>query len=190
MRTSSGSCTRAATPTPDLVHIRDAGPADAAAIAAVHVLGWRAAYRAQMPADYLDALDGSQRERGWRHRLNTVARDPLRLALVVEDSGAVVGFVSAGPTEDEDAGEDTAEIYAIYVAPNRLGEGFGRALLARAEERLRHMRFRAATLWVLEGNHRAIAFYEAAGGGHDGARSTHSAGGLSLPTLRYRKTLA
>jgi ribosomal protein S18 acetylase RimI-like enzyme len=172
------------------VGVRDARPGDAAAIAAVHVLGWKAAYRAQMPAHVLDSLDVLERERDWRDRLSAVSHEPVDLTLVVEDAGTVVGFLSAGRARDEDAGDDTAEVTAIYVSPDRLGEGFGRALFARGEKQLRDMGFRAATLWVLEGNHRAIAFYEAAGWRHDGSRSAHSVAGLRLPVIRYRTMLA
>jgi ribosomal protein S18 acetylase RimI-like enzyme len=119
-----------------------------------------------------------------------VERDLQSFTLVVEDAGRVVGFVTAGPTRDPDAGPRTAEVYAIYVAPERLREGFGRALLTGARQALSIRGFSVVTLWVLETNRPAIAFYEAAGWHDDGARSPQSIDGLSLPSIRYRVVLA
>jgi ribosomal protein S18 acetylase RimI-like enzyme len=172
------------------VLLREAGGDDAGAIAAVQVHGWQAAYRGQLPDDYLDALDVEARERAWRDRLGTVERDVQSFTLVVEDAGRVVGFVTAGPTRDPDAGPRTAEVYAIYVAPERLREGFGRALLTGARQALSIRGFSVVTLWVLETNRPAIAFYEEAGWHDDGSRSPQSIDGLSLPSVRYRVVLA
>jgi ribosomal protein S18 acetylase RimI-like enzyme len=54
----------------------------------------------------------------------------------------------------------TAEIGALYVDPAHWGEGVGTALLEATLAELRRQDYRAAILWVLPENHRAIAFYE------------------------------
>ncbi|MEU6929538.1 hypothetical protein AB0A05_10295 [Streptomyces sp. NPDC046374] len=41
--------------------IREAAPSDAAAVAAVHIRSWRAAYRGLVPDAYLDSLDVGER---------------------------------------------------------------------------------------------------------------------------------
>ena len=71
----------------------------------------------------------------------------------------IVGFASVGPSRDE---RGIGELYAIYVEPDQWSTGAGRALIERAEERLRHA-YGEATLWVLEDNPRARAFYERGG---------------------------
>jgi ribosomal protein S18 acetylase RimI-like enzyme len=80
----------------------------------------------------------------------------------------VVGFVTFGPSRDEDA-VGMGEIYALYVDPGRYGGGLGRMLMAHARGRLKEQGFEAAVLWVLQGNERAARFYEREGWKPDGA---------------------
>jgi len=54
-------------------------------------------------------------------------------------------------------------LYAIYLERAVLGRGVGRRLLTYALHDLRLGGYGAATLRVLDGNARAIRFYEAAG---------------------------
>jgi L-amino acid N-acyltransferase YncA len=56
---------------------------------------------------------------------------PSHSLLVAEREGRVIGFVSVGPTTDEGAAADTGEVYAIYLHPDIVGTGVGRALFAR-----------------------------------------------------------
>ena len=173
--------------------VRVAAEADADGIAGVHVRGWRAAYRGEVPDGYLDALDVADRTRRWCHRLATIAADPRSAVLVAEDDGVVVGFASVGPADPVETSEptepDAGEVYAIYVEPERIGTGVGRALLAAATDELRAMGCRTGLLWVLPGNDRARRFYESAGWRHDGAEAVQRLDGLELPSIRYRSTL-
>ena len=171
------------------MRVRDAVAGDAASLARVHVDGWRAAYRGQIPDAYLDGLDVAEREIAWCRQLGAVDRDPARCTIVAEDGGRVVGFAGVGPAEDDDASPAAGEVYAIYVSPDRLREGIGRALLARAEQALRDRGYEVATLWVLATNAGAMAFYESVGWEPDGARTNQVIGGLSLPSVRYRTRL-
>ena len=59
---------------------------------------------------------------------------------------------------------------ALYVRADRWGTGIGYALLEVA------IGDRAAYLWVLEGNARAIRFYERQGFRLDGTRDEHDEG--------------
>ncbi len=49
---------------------------------------------------------------------------------------------------------------ALYVRATAWGTGAGGRLLREALERLREPAYREVTLWVLEGNRRAVGFYE------------------------------
>jgi ribosomal protein S18 acetylase RimI-like enzyme len=82
--------------------------------------------------------------------------------------GAVIGFVTFGPSRDEDA-VGMGEIYALYVDPGRYRGGVGRMLMAHARRRLKGEGFEAAVLWALIGNDRAAGFYEREGWRPDGA---------------------
>jgi len=81
-------------------------------------------------------------------------------AFVAVDDGEVVGVVLSGP--DPDA-PNRGHLSRLYVAPERWGEGIGRRLYDTCLAHLRGRRFGDATLWVLEENTRARAWYERLG---------------------------
>jgi GNAT superfamily N-acetyltransferase len=170
------------------VEVRHAEVADARQIAEVHVASWQVAYRELLPASDLDLLEVSQFE-SWRRR-RIEAMDRSNSATLVVEDGGVVGFVDVGPTRDEHLDEsEVAELYAIYLDPERWGEGHGRALIVAAEEAMAGLGFRSAMLWVLEGNARARAFYEGAGWEPDGGRQLERIISTELYEVRYAKAL-
>jgi ribosomal protein S18 acetylase RimI-like enzyme len=164
--------------------VRPAGVEDANAIAGIHVRSWQAAYRGLIPDDVLDGLSVERRTETWRGWLATAS--PVAVWVAEEEGGRIVGFVSAGPSEDRDA----AEIQAIYVEPDRSGRGIGRALLRRAVDELRAGGHAEVVLWVLDGNDRAQRFYEAAGWRADGGAKVEAMEGVDLSQVRYRLSLA
>lgn len=167
--------------------IRAATPADARAIAEVHVASWRATYRGLLPDAYLDRLSVDEREAQRRE----VLEDPASEwgTLVAEEDGRVIGFAAFGPSRDDDAPPGTGEIPAIYLAPEVVGTGVGRDLFAEATAGLRKAGFERATLWVLEANERARRFYERAGWTLDGETSDHDFDCANEPMVRYAADL-
>jgi len=165
--------------------IRRAGPADAPAIARVQVASWRAAYAGLMPDALLAGLSIEQRAAGWRNRLEHRAPPSYRCFVLQGAGQEVRGFVSTGPSRDDDAAPSTVELYAFYLDPTAWGRGLGRALFAAAVSDLQDRGCGAITLWVLEGNARARRFYEAAGLEPDGAARIEVEEGAALPHLRY-----
>lgn len=63
-----------------------------------------------------------------------------------------------------------SEIDRIYVHPDFMGKGVGRALMSHALERLRGLGCDNVCLWVLEDNRVAREFYQAMGFSTDGKR--------------------
>jgi ribosomal protein S18 acetylase RimI-like enzyme len=167
--------------------IREAVPEDARAIAEIHVRSWQATYRGLLSDEYLDGL--TVEDRVEQHRLSLEEPRAGWTTWVVDEGAGPVGFAVTGPSEDADAGERTAELYAIYLDPERLGTGTGRRLFEHAVGDLRSRGFRAATLWVLETNERARGFYEAAGWAHDGTVTSERVDCEMRPTVRYRVEL-
>mgnify|MGYP003441106860 CR=1 FL=1 len=108
---------------------------------------------------------------------------------LAEEDGRAVGFAGAAKSEDADAEDRTAELYAIYLEPDRVGTGAGRELFAHAIDDLRDRGFRTATLWVLETNERARRFYEIAGWKPDGTVTSERVDCEMRPTVRYRVDL-
>src|SRR5262245_38716123 len=172
------------------VTIRLGSEADAPAVAGIHVRAWRWAYRGLLPDDFLDALGTSleRREAFWRGRFGPEAAEE-RL-WVAEVDGRVVGFSHTRPSQEADATPDTAELTTIYLEPEVVGTGIGRALFTLAVEDLRRRGFRAITLWMLDSNARARRFYEIAGWRPDGAAKTDTVRGVELREVRYRIDLS
>jgi GNAT superfamily N-acetyltransferase len=167
--------------------VRDARPADADAIAAVHLRTWQVAYRGLIPDDVLDSFELDEWTANRRRRL----ADPGIHTFVAETDGTVCGFVSVGPSRDDDMiGE--GELYALYVEPERWGHGLGRALHAAGIDTLGDLGFREAALWVLEANERARRFYERAGWALDEPACKLLPSGMArgLTEVRYRRKLS
>ncbi|WP_025618191.1 GNAT family N-acetyltransferase [Salinispora cortesiana] len=154
--------------------IRPATAADAAAVAAVYVRSWRAAYAELLPQAVLASLD----EVDWARRFCS-RRDPARSTLLAFTPGRVVGVVMAGPDRQDPL---LAEIYAIYVLPEIQGQGVGAALLDAA---IAPLDAAAVRLWCAAANNNSRRFYERRGFVLDGATGSYEIGGHRLTTVRY-----
>ena len=166
--------------------IRDACPADAEALAALHVAVWQQAYRGILPDAYLDGLTPAQRLPLWQSILAEEASGHLTLVLEAGD-GSLGGFLSAGPPRDLPRGGRTlyrAEIYAINILPALQGRGQGRRLLLHAADWLGERGLMPFFLWVLADNARARSFYDMLGG-QLAARRSVAIGGKRLTELAY-----
>jgi ribosomal protein S18 acetylase RimI-like enzyme len=166
------------------VHLRPARPGDAGGIARVHIASWQRAYRHVFPAQYLAALSVQQREERWLLALT----QGTHAIVVAEDDDAIVGFVAAGASRDEDVPEGrVGELLTIYVTPRSWGTGIGRRLHDAAIQSLADGGYAEATLWVLDSNQRARGFYERRGWSPDGAVKHGERGGSAITELRYRR---
>jgi ribosomal protein S18 acetylase RimI-like enzyme len=165
--------------------IRPATTTDAPALATVHVRSWQWAYRGQVPDAYLDHLGKTLGERVEARRAQLEHVPPENRWWVAEQSGNQVGFAVTGPSGDDDAAPLTAEVFALYLDPDAVGKGTGRALLCHAVTDFRQRGFQRATLWVLQSNQRARRFYEAAGWAPDGGRKSEERPGFILHEVRY-----
>ncbi len=162
-------------------------PGDESCIAGVHVQTWQAAYRGQVPDEFLDALSVDRRTESWR-RIIVESALPTKGAFVLERDGRVVGFAHVAPSRDDDAQREVGELTAIYLLPEFWGLGAGRLLIERALRSLRSAGFAEATLWVLETNVRARRFYEAGNWYPDGARKLEDRDSFCMAELRYLRT--
>jgi len=160
------------------VEIRRARPEDAAAIAAVHVRTWQAAYEHVFGAERLAGIDVTGRESLARRNATDADQD----VFVAEEGGRIVGFVACGPSEEE---AEERELFAIYVFPEAWGSTAAPSLLHAATDAMRGRGAPGAILWVLEDNPRARRFYEREGWRGDGAAESEYLG-LTVPLVRYR----
>ena len=161
--------------------IRELTVADAAAIAPVHIRSWQAAYRSVIAQPHLDALDVDQRTAMWSGLLST-PNEGARLAVEIDDE--LVGFlVGARASKSTDG---AGEIYSIYLDPDHWRAGLGSTLLAEGVAELQRTGAIPLVLWVLDGNERALRFYEAHGWRADGATRDDLIGDQPVPQVRYR----
>jgi GNAT superfamily N-acetyltransferase len=158
---------------PPGVTIRHAVPEDAEALAHLHLDVWDDAYTGLMPQGILDDRRAKVAERvqRWREIL-----DQNPDVILAESEDGLIGFASAGPSQDNDVDTDL-ELRSLYVRADWWGTGVGYALFEEA------VGDRAAYLWVLAGNERAIKFYERQGFRLDGTEDEHDEG-LHVRMLR------
>jgi ribosomal protein S18 acetylase RimI-like enzyme len=169
------------------VEIRAAILDDAERLVRLHIETWQTAYRGIVPDERLDALSLEQFTERWRN--NLTASDPTRTNLLAVDAAELLGFVSVGPSRDENTDDTVGEVYGLYVHPSAWQSGVGRALMADAVEWLIEQGFYAATLWTWEKNGRARRFYEGIGFSHDGTTVLSDRFGAPLVEVRYRRDL-
>jgi len=165
--------------------IRLATSADAWAIARVHVLSWQTGYRGLVSDSVLDNLSIKRRAEFWA---GVFARPLANQRTFVAVSGAVRGFVTGGRCRDEDS-PTSGELQAIYVLPEQWETGTGSALHKVCIDALRADAFTDATLWVVEGNDRALRFYGKHGWKPDGARKVQEFDGATMNEIRLRRKL-
>jgi ribosomal protein S18 acetylase RimI-like enzyme len=141
----------------DQVSVRAAVASDAEAIARVHVDAWRETYSGILAEHRFSQEALSKRRRFWTAYL-AVAPQPGRTVVAGRD-GSVVGFANSGVAQGPDAEHGFAPVralhlFSIYLLADAHGSGLGQAMLDAV---LSHD---PAQLWVLRGNHRAVAFYK------------------------------
>ncbi len=171
------------------VTIRRGTPDDAEEIADVHVRSWQAVYRGLLPDEVIEHMVAGRPARADRFRELLADADGPRRGWVAIDGSSVVGMAVTAPSRDPDAAPLTGELEAIYLAPEAMGRGIGRGLLACAVEDLSERGFTDATLWVLRENQRARRFYEVAGWRTDGATKDEERPGGTLHEVRYHRSL-
>ena len=133
--------------------VRDAVPADAPAIRAVALRAWPAAYDGLFEPAFIDyVLEHSYAAEA----LGRDIEDEASIWLVAEEEGRIVGYLHYS----------SGELHRLYIEPELIGRGVGRALLAELNRRLP-----AGTEYVAlvrEGNDGALRFYERQGFTHAG----------------------
>ncbi|NQN53656.1 GNAT family N-acetyltransferase [Streptococcus suis] len=142
----------------------------------VHWKSWQEAYADLLPQEFLKNTYTLERCQDW------AVRYPQNILIAVIDD-TVVGFACYGSSSQEDL-SGAGELYALYVLADNYNQKIGYQLMQAALEKLQS--YETVTLWVLEGNARAIAFYEKVGFRFDGVRKTVN---LGAERTEYRMML-
>lgn len=159
-----------------------AGPADAEALAHVHVLAWRQTYRGLLPDGYLARLSAPAHARRFGHALVKPGPDDVTLALA--HRAGLVGYVQGGPSRRGVAGE--AEVSTLYLLRDVQAQGLGRRLLGDAARALAARGATTLVVSVLRDNLAARGFYEHLGGEAEPARLKPGPGGGRFWEVAYR----
>ncbi|MFI6488566.1 GNAT family N-acetyltransferase [Streptomyces sp. NPDC050564] len=168
--------------------VREMTLADCDRVAEIRIRGWQIAYKGLIPQPYLDALS-VERDAARRRAYFELGGGEV-VNLVAERHGEVVGWACHGPYRDDEVRAGDVELYAIYVHPDRVGEGVGRALLRESADRCAAAGHARMLLWVLKENTPARRFYERAGFATDGAEEPFDVDGVAVPEVRYVRVLA
>lgn len=136
--------------------LRRATAEDAAAIAATHAISRRHAYaglNTQEPS-------ATERTQFW-HGILSQPENAAQAVYLVEEAGLALGFAACGRQRDAALAAQgfPGEIHALYVLPDRQGQGIGRALLGACARRLLAHGMAGMALWVLHANTAARSFY-------------------------------
>ena len=157
-------------------HIRPATPADAAAIAHIHVASWKTTYPGIVPEATLTALNEDDRRELWQKQLEASGMS----IFVAESSIGVFGFLAGGPIRTPIEDYDS-ELYALYLLQTHQRQGAGRALVQQLARTLHSRGFESMLVWVLEANP-AVGFYQRLGASPV-TRQRIEIGGATLPEI-------
>jgi GNAT superfamily N-acetyltransferase len=157
--------------------IRPARPHDAPAVAEIRIAGWQG-YAGLLDPAYVTGDGFAHQARTgaatWLADVDERGWSPSGATLLVhETDGSVDGWVSFGTDRDDPT---RGEVWGLYVAPTAWGSGTAAQLLGTATEHLKGQGFAELVLWCLEGNDRALRFYQREGWHLDGTRQQRDFG--------------
>ncbi|MEX3959188.1 N-acetyltransferase family protein [Trinickia sp. EG282A] len=167
------------------ISLREADAEDSLAIAKLHAMSWQTTYRGLLPDAYLDEEVERERIAYWSARMSTPT-DADRLALIAECNGDAAGFVFA---ERKPGSRDGVLLDNLHVSKHYQGRGVGKLLMNAVEEWARNLGESRLYLFVLEGNNRAMTFYEQQGWQFAGSESDEMAG-IPVTARRYVRSIA
>ena len=147
------------------VSIRPATKDDIADLARVHLASKLYAEKGIIDANFLAEKTQAEYEEKW---IGFLAAEDSQQDILFEGDQAV-GFISYGQLRTAPAGTSkirplySAEIFAIYIHPDFMGQGHGKALLQYAVGKLKEQKHQSLCLWALDKNKPACGFYEKMG---------------------------
>ncbi|MBN8872961.1 MAG: GNAT family N-acetyltransferase [Rhodospirillales bacterium] len=152
------------------ISLRKARPADAIAIAAVHVAAWRSAYPGILPDRYLANLSVSRQAAHYdaaiRNGTGVTVATAFGQDLPPGSTPRIIGFSTAGRARGGEIGGKRlgeGEVETLYVLDDWRDRGVGRRLMRAAAAHLIEAGCKSAYLWVLRDNP-SRWFYQRLGG--------------------------
>lgn len=134
---------------------------EAIPLAELHLRTWEETYAGAFPPSAWGPEVREQRINMWASICTSP--NPNAWFAVAEQDGSLIGLAGSGPSMDDPAPRER-QLYFIYLLASAQGSGAGQALLDAV------IGDEPSTLWVLETNPRALAFYVRNGFIADGTR--------------------
>ena len=165
------------------ITIRLAVPDDAHDMAEIHMRSWEVAYKDIIPEDYIREKNAG-RPALWERILG----DENTTQYIIKKDGKTAGMMSIDASQDEDAGDETYELMALYLLPEYIRQGVGTQAMEFAYSKARSLRKKDITVWLLADNLNAKRFYEKCGFIFDGGTREQEYG-KTLQVIRMRRVL-
>jgi predicted GNAT family acetyltransferase len=169
-----------------VITVRRAEPADAVAIAAVHVSAWRSTYPGILPDAYLARMSVTRQAIGYERSIRRgvsvhVAQNSQHSQNAhLPGRPRIVGFATGAP-HAHTLGD--GEIETLYVLDDWRDRGIGRGLMAAVARDLAGTGCGSAYCWVLRDNP-SRWFYQRVGG-RPAASATVRVAGLAIPQTAF-----
>ncbi|MFT0891783.1 N-acetyltransferase family protein [Pseudochelatococcus sp. G4_1912] len=161
-----------------VVSIRAARPSDASALAAIHDVSWREAYRGVIPGVALERMIAYRGPAWWQKTANRT-----RSVIVLDLGDRIAGYATFGASRSLTLSQQ-GEIDELYLDPVFQGIGLGTQLFATARRELAMHRRKGLAVWALQENDRACRFYERLGGRLEASENIR-VGGAALVRVAY-----
>lgn len=137
------------------IKTRPASVKDANAMSVIHARSWKKAYQGLISDEFLNGIE----ETKWVDMLTKGLGDETMKAWVATHEDEIVGCVCVGDSLWEGY-KGQLEVISIYVLPEYWKFGVGSLLINNVLEYAHVNEYSEIGLWVLEGNTRAVEFYE------------------------------
>jgi len=149
---------------------------DRSAISRVYEESWKNAYKNIIPQDYLESIPKGR----WVKSLDY----GIWKTMIVLEGDHIIGTSSYCKSRRPEM-KDYGEIVSIYLLPEYVGKGYGKALLHEVIKNLAGEGYTKIFLWVLEENTHARVFYERMGFQKQEIYLNDTIGGKDLREVLY-----
>lgn len=145
-------------------------------ISNVYEQSWKYAYQGIIPESYLNSIPSG----AWTDNIDEDGRKNI----VMTENDSMIGTSCICKSRWEKYG-NYGEVISLYLLPEYMGKGYGKALFERTVKELNALGFGHILLWVLEENMRARKFYERYGFIFQGECRSDNIGGKKLREVMY-----
>lgn len=162
-------------------NVRLAVCSDEPVCADIHIRSWSFTYRGIVPDEVIEK-NNAKRSELW----NKLLANNIDSHYVIVSDNRTIGFLTINKPFEKDLPEDTFMLTRLYLDPDYIGKGFGKAAMDWVKKEVFARGYGAVSLWVLAENFRAKKFYEKNGFVPDGNVKNSGLGDTKVERYIYR----